>query len=121
MHNFLDLKIWIKAIEMADKIYNITNNFPSQEKFGIVNQMRRASVSISSNIAEGCGRNSDIELIRFLVIANGSTAELQSQVILSERLKFINEEDKKALTEELEELKKMNFKFQEALRNRNNK
>jgi four helix bundle protein len=121
MHNFLDLKIWIKAIDVAERIYNLTNGFPSQEKYGIVNQMRRASVSISSNIAEGCGRNSDIELIRFLVIANGSTAELQSQVILSERLKFINEKDRNELCKELEELKNMNFKFQEALRKRNNK
>jgi four helix bundle protein len=121
MHNFLDLKIWIKAIEVSELIYKITNDFPSQEKFGIVNQMRRASVSISSNIAEGCGRNSDVELIRFLVIANGSTAELQSQIFLSEKLKFINKDVKKMVTDELEELKKMNFKFQQALRNRNNK
>jgi four helix bundle protein len=97
----------------------VTDGFPKKETFGITNQMRRCVVSISSNIAEGCGRNSKNEFIQFLSFANGSTSELHSQVILLRKLKFITEEDEKLLIESIIEIKNMNLKLQESIRKSN--
>ena len=81
--NHKNLDVWKKSIALVKDVYNITKGFPDDEKFGIVNQIRRAAVSIPSNIAEGCGRCSDKELLRFLDIANGSLAELETQLIIA--------------------------------------
>ncbi|MBN2590373.1 MAG: four helix bundle protein [Sedimentisphaerales bacterium] len=85
------MNIWQKGIEIADEIYAITENFPKSELFGLVGQMRRASVSISSNIAEGFVRNHSKEYRQFLYIALGSCAELDTQLILSRRRNYITE------------------------------
>lgn len=119
MHDFTNLKIWIKSIDLAEFIYGITEEFPEKEKFGIISQMRRCSISISSNIAEGCGRNGDKELLHFLNIANGSTCELHSQVILSERLMFINDDKLNSILGKINEIKNMNYKLQQSIKNRN--
>lgn len=116
MHDFTELRIWIKSIDLAERIYLVTDSFPKKETFGITNQMRRCSVSISSNIAEGCGRNSKNEFIQFLSIANGSTSELHSQVILSKRLKLIDDKEEQFLIESLKEIKNMNLKLQDNIR-----
>ena len=118
MHDFRNLNLWVKAIELAEYIYLVTAKFPDNEKFGLVSQMRRCSVSISSNIAEGCGRKGDLELIHFLTIASGSTCELQSQTILANKLKFINDVKTKMINDKIEELKNMNYKLQQSIRNR---
>ena len=76
MRNFRNLEIWTRGIELVKEIYKLTSKFPSNEKFGLISQMQRASVSIPSNIAEGCSRNSDVEFKRFLEIAIGSSFEL---------------------------------------------
>lgn len=91
--NHKNLDVWKKSIVLVKDIYSITRSFPADEKFGIVNQIRRAAVSIPSNIAEGCARGSDKELLRFLDIAQGSLAELETQLIISEQLEYIETND----------------------------
>lgn len=92
MGTYRDLVAWQKSIALAKSVYQLTANYPLDERFGLVNQMRRCSVSISSNIAEGFGRGSDKELIQFLYISLGSSNELDTQLTLSYELSFINEE-----------------------------
>lgn len=88
MNNLKELKIWNKAVDLTVEVYKATANFPTDERFGLTNQSRRAAVSISSNIAEGAGRNSSKEFNNFLGIANGSSYELQSQLIIAHKLEF---------------------------------
>ena len=97
MHNLKELKIWIKAIDLAVEVYRVTSSFPPEEKFGLTSQSRRAAVSIFSNIAEGAGRSSLKEFKYFLGIANGSSFELQTQLFISNKLGLINSEDLKKL------------------------
>ena len=85
------LEVWKKSIDLVKNIYNKLESFPDSEKYWIISQIRRAAVSIPSNIAEGCARSSDKELLRFIDIACGSLAELETQMIISERLCFIEE------------------------------
>ena len=105
--NFKDLKIWQKGIELVKDIYGITNSFPSQETFGIVSQMRRAVVSVPSNIAEGFMRRHNKEYKQFLYIALGSLAELETQIILSEQLGFLRNEKSNITQANMNELNKM--------------
>ena len=86
-----NLIVWNKSMDLAVLVYRFTNTFPKEELYGITSQMRRAAVSIPSNIAEGHGRFSDKELVRFLFISLGSAAELETQMILSFRLEFLNQ------------------------------
>ena len=86
--NYKDLVVWQKGIALAKAIYQLTSTFPSEEKFGLVAQMRRASVSIPSNIAEGQARHTTGEFIQFISHAEGSTAELETQLILGVELGF---------------------------------
>ena len=87
MRNFRELKIWQNGIVIAIKTYRVTETFPKEDKFSIVQQMNRAGVSIPSNIAEGCSRKSAKDYSRFVEIALGSTYELETQVIIAEQLK----------------------------------
>lgn len=89
MRNFQDLLVWQKSHELTLKIYKISSSFPKEELFGLSSQIRRSAVSIGSNIAEGCGRNSDAEMKRFLVISTGSCSELECQIILAKDLGYI--------------------------------
>lgn len=88
-----DLKVWIVAVELATDIYNLTKNLPKGEKYGLCSQMRRAAVSVASNIAEGAARGSRKEFIRFLYIASGSVSELETQLIILENVGLIQEKD----------------------------
>ena len=97
MGTFKDLLAWQKSLTLAKKVYQVTGNFPTEERFGLVNQMRSCAVSIPSNIAEGYGRGSDKELLRFLYVALGSSNELETQLILSLELSFMKEEDSRML------------------------
>jgi four helix bundle protein len=92
MRDFKKLQIWIDGIEQVISTYAITRSFPSEEKFALSNQMQRASVSIPSNIAEGSSRNSDIEFKRFLEMSIGSSFELETQLIIAEKLGYISNE-----------------------------
>jgi len=88
-----DLKIWKKAIDLVVRTYLITANFPHEEKFGLVSQLRRASVSVASNIAEGAGRKSTKEYINFLYISISSLAELETQYIIANKLNYLEDID----------------------------
>lgn len=90
IQNFEDLEAWKKAIELAVEIYKVTNTYPKSELFSLVNQMRRASSSISANLAEGCGRYNYKEKLQFYRIANGSLLEVKSFCYLSEKLGYIS-------------------------------
>ncbi|MCH4822872.1 four helix bundle protein [Gramella lutea] len=109
MHNFQELKIWQKAIQVAEQVYILSSKFPVEEKYGLTSQVRKSAVSIPSNIAEGAGRNTNGEFKNFLGIANGSTNELITQLLISERLKLISEENIKPIIDDLIEIQKMNF------------
>jgi four helix bundle protein len=115
MHKLNDLKIWHEAIELAFKIYSTTECFPDQEKFGLISQMRRAAVSIASNISEGAGRNSNKEFNNFIGYANGSSFELQTQVILSQKMQFISAENATAILDHIDKIQKMSFNLQKRL------
>jgi four helix bundle protein len=110
MHNLKELKIWHKAIELSTEIYRLTANFPTEEKYGLTSQIRRAAVSIPSNIAEGAGRNSDKEFTYFLGISNGSSYELQTQLIISKNLNLINDVDQ--ILDQIDQIQKMNYSLQ---------
>lgn len=89
MFNFEKLDVWQKSIALADLIYVLTKGFPGDERFGLTNQMRRAAVSISSNIAEGCSRGSKTDFRRFIEIATGSAFELVSQARIAREQSFL--------------------------------
>ncbi len=91
MKTHKDLIVWQKSIQMVLFVYKFTENFPKEELYGLTSQMRRAAVSIPSNIAEGHGRCSDKELIRFLFISLGSSAELETQLVIANKLSFLDE------------------------------
>jgi four helix bundle protein len=99
--DYKDLKIWQKGIEIADKIYSVTDGFPKSELYGLVAQMRKASVSIPSNIAEGFVRNHNKEYKQFLYISLGSCAELETQLIISHKRNYVTNKDLEFLAEEI--------------------
>ncbi len=111
MRKYKDLKIWERSVELATSIYQITTTFPPEEKFGLISQMRRASVSVPSNIAEGAGRSSDKEFKRFLDIAYGSLYELQTQLIISAKLKFVDQSTTSKIDAEIIEIQKMIYTY----------
>lgn len=115
MHNLKELKIWSKALELSVKVYEATAFFPKEEVYGLTSQIRRCAVSIPSNISEGAGRNSNKEFIHFLGIANGSCYELQTQLIISNKLNLITNELTQSLLNEIEEIQKMNYTFKNKL------
>jgi len=112
MHKYKDLKLWQKSIDLVTSVYLLTRSFPNDEKFGLVSQINRSAVSIPSNIAEGAGRNSDKEFIQFLSIAQASSYELETQLIISKNLNYISIEELKYLSEQIEEVQKMNYSIQ---------
>ena len=91
------LQVWQESIKLVKDVYEATSKFPREEMYGLISQMRRASVSVSSNIAEGAGRASHSEFVRFLFIARGSLSELETQIYLARELKFIRPLDTDAL------------------------
>jgi len=118
--SYQDLEVWQKALMLAKMLYQATASFPSQERFGLVNQMRRAAVSIPSNIAEGHARASTLEFQRFISIAMGSVAELETQVILSHELEYLADEAQQVLLKELDDIGKMLRGLHRSLANRAN-
>lgn len=107
MRSFQELHVWQRAMKLAKNVYEITKPFPAEEKFGLVSQMRRAAVSIPSNIAEGHVRQTPKEFRQFLAISRGSCAELQTQLILSRDLGLLSEKKLHEIQEEIEILAKM--------------
>lgn len=97
MHNYKNLKVWQISMELAEELYRLSAELPSEERFGLISQMRRCVVSIASNIAEGTGRGSDKDFARFMNIALGSAFELETQVLLSIRLDYLNQSQQEVL------------------------
>jgi four helix bundle protein len=104
---FKDLQVWQRSRKLVGRVYEITDRFPGKEQFGLTGQLRRAAVSIPSNIAEGHRRGSNKEFQKFLVMARGSLAEVETQLILALDLKFLEESETEVPLQEIEEIGKM--------------
>lgn len=115
MHRFKELEIWKLSRLLSTEIYSITANFPEAEKFGLTNQLRRAVVSIPSNIAEGSSRSSNNDFSRFLEIAIGSCFELETQLLISCDLNFLKNEDLEILLAQLDSIIRMIVRFRSTL------
>ena len=105
MNDYKDLRIWQDSIELVVDIYKLTNMLPKEEIYALTNQIRRAVVSIPSNISEGANRNTDKEFVQFLYIALGSASEVETQLIIAKRLGYLNDVQKEL--EDITKLRKM--------------
>jgi len=115
MNNFRELLVWQKSINFVVRIYEMTRSFPNEERYNLVSQMQRAATSISSNIAEGAGRNTNALFKQFLTIAIGSAHELETQIIISKQLGYINGENSEELVTELNGIQKMLYALHNSL------
>jgi len=107
MNNYKDLKVWQKSVDLAVKVYQVTKDFPREEVYGLTSQLRRSAISIPSNIAEGAGRNSKNDFRNFLGISNGSSCELETQLIIASRIELLNSDNLHVFQNELIEIQKM--------------
>jgi four helix bundle protein len=112
-----DLDVWKLGIELVEKIYTVTKTFPKEEIYGLTSQIRRSAVSIPSNIAEGAARNSKKEFLQFLYFSLGSIAELETQLIISQRLEYL---DGPELFESIEIIRRKLLNFIKYIKQRNN-
>ncbi|MEO1254890.1 MAG: four helix bundle protein [Bacteroidota bacterium] len=113
MHKYQELEVWKRSMDLSESIYLLSDNFPSDEKFGLTSQIRRAAISVPSNIAEGAGRNSNGEFRQFIGISMGSLFELETQLLLAFRFRYLNEVDKELKS--IDSLRKMLFGLQKSL------
>ena len=107
MKDFRKLQVWDKSHKLTLRIYKAARKFPSDEKYGLISQIRRASASIPTNIAEGCGRGSDKDFARFIQIAMGSASEVEYLIILSKDLMYIDSDTFNVILQDTQEVKKM--------------
>ncbi|MFY0651055.1 MAG: four helix bundle protein [Cyclobacteriaceae bacterium] len=107
MHRYKELKVWQKSMDLAEQIYQMTKDFPKEEKYGLTSQLRKCAMSIPSNIAEGAGRNTDKDFSRFLDVSVGSLFELETQILLSARVGFLSEEHRNQITDEVSQIHAM--------------
>lgn len=107
INTYKDLIVWQKSIELVSDVYSVTKTFPAEEKFGIVSQLNRAAVSIPSNIAEGWGRESSKNYLQFLRISRGSIMELETLIIISKNLGFIEKQKQELISNRIEEVGKI--------------
>jgi four helix bundle protein len=116
-HNFQELKVWQKGRELVKDIYTLTKELPKEELFGLTSQMRRAAVSIPSNIAEGCGRNTDKQLALFIDYAMGSSCELFTQLLCCVDVQYFEENKIKISLNKIQEIQKMCISLKNTLKN----
>ena len=116
MKTHKDLDVWKKSIDAVVKVYELLSKFPKDEKYGIVSQMKRSVVSIPSNIAEGAARSSAKEFTYFLSISLGSLSELETQIIISEKLNFISENEINEMLSSLTTIRKMLLGLKKSLK-----
>lgn len=116
MNNYRELKVWQVSIELAVELYSILKSFPKSEQFGLTSQIKRSAISISSNIAEGAGRNSKKEFNQFLGVASGSTSELSTQLEIAQRIGFLQISEHKAIEEKITYVQKMIYKLQKSIK-----
>jgi four helix bundle protein len=119
MSNFRNLLVWQKSMSLTTKIYNSTKQFPKEEIFGLTSQIRRSSISIPSNIAEGFARDSNKEYLRFLNISIGSLFEMQTQLEIAKNIQYLNEEEFNNLYENSREIERMLVSFISKIKERN--
>ncbi|MBO5848526.1 MAG: four helix bundle protein [Bacteroidales bacterium] len=117
MRDFRQYEVWKKAIYFTTDVYKLTETFPSSEKFGLINQLQRAAVSIASNIAEGASRTSEKDFVHFLEISLGSSFEVETQLLISKNLNYISEAQHSAIIKELDILQKQLNQFINRIRN----
>lgn len=117
MNRFKELKVWQKSIDIVVDVYKLTAKFPQNERFGLISQIQRAAVSIPSNIAEGAGRNNKGEFFQFLGIANGSSFELETQLMISVKLGYSESMEAENICSKLSETQNMIFALQKTLKN----
>lgn len=118
MSTFRNLLVWQKSMELVTKMYSSTQKFPKEELFGLTSQIRRSAVSIPSNIAEGYGRDSNKEYLRFLNISIGSLFELQTQIEIAKNIMYLNEKDFNDLYENSREIERMLVSFIKKIKER---
>ena len=111
MHNYNNLQIWQDSMNLVQSVYEAVATFPQEERYGLTSQITRSAVSIPSNIAEGAGRNTNREFTHFLSIAMGSMFELETQVLIAERVGYIDNVQSKSLRESLHNLQRMSTVF----------
>jgi four helix bundle protein len=116
MHNYKNLKIWQSSRILVKQVYELTANFPINEKFGLISQIQRAVVSIPANIAEGSGRGSNKEFSRYLDIAISSSFELETELLLAHDLSFLNDSQIAPVIQLIQEIQKMIFGFKETIK-----
>ncbi|MCH7414577.1 four helix bundle protein [Belliella sp. R4-6] len=104
MHNYKELNVWKRGIKLTVQVYKIYQSFPSDERFGLISQIRRSAVSVPSNVAEGAGRRTNGEFANFLGIAHGSICELETQLYVAFELGYIESEKFQVVTTELTEI-----------------
>lgn len=109
MNNYKELKIWKKSVDLAVNIYSITQDFPKEEQYALTSQIRRSSVSVPSNLAEGAGRNTERDFNNFLGISYGSSCELDTQLIIANRAGFLTNSNYESLVNEINEIQKINM------------
>jgi four helix bundle protein len=115
INSYRDLLVWQKGLELAYLLYEITRLFPQEEKFGLISQIRRAAVSVPSNIAEGQARHRKKEFIQYLYIAKGSLAELDTQCLIARELGYVEEPQIKPILLQIDELQRMLYSLIEKL------
>ncbi|MCK4627732.1 MAG: four helix bundle protein [Sedimentisphaerales bacterium] len=115
INSYRDLIVWQKGLELSYLLYEITRSFPQEEKFGLISQIRRAAVSVPSNIAEGQARHRKKEFIQYLYIAKGSLAELDTQCLIARRLGYVEEPQIKPVFLHIDELQRMLYSLIEKL------
>lgn len=115
MNNYKELMVWKKSIELAVKVYQETQKYPNSETFGLTAQTRRSAVSIASNFAEGAGRNSKKDFVNFIGMANASSCELETQLILANRVSFLDDPTLDDLRNSITEIQKMNWSLKRFL------
>jgi four helix bundle protein len=111
MSNFRNLLIWQKSMELVTKVYKTTSKFPKEELFGLTSQIRRSAISIPSNIAEGFGRDSNKEYLRYLNISISSLFEFQTQLVISFNITYLNQEEFNSIYEDSREIERMLVSF----------
>ena len=116
IRSYRDLTVWQKACDLAQEVYSLTRQFPKEELYGIVSQMRRAAVSVPSNIAEGAEREGPAEYRRFLSIATGSLAELHTQVELARRFSYVTAQQAEQVDRDIDEISKMLYGLRRRLK-----
>ena len=116
MNNYKELKLWQRSVDLAVKIYETTAFFPKEEMYGLTSQIKRSAVSIPSNIAEGAGRNTKKDFNNFLGISTGSSCELDTQLIIANKVGFLEDTILHALQNDSTEIQKMNWALKRSLK-----